>query len=158
LYFALERDRLGNLTILTRSDNEHLGDTEPDKYLCHNNERLAHFIPDDPGVWSIDKFKQFCERKAARIVDQGSPWSLWGKVRWRCGCRQYPIAFPDGLMQALGIAWNFGSLGGSYQGRTRGSARNADKGGEWRKRREMVKTLNQVRREQRDALRKRGSA
>jgi hypothetical protein len=58
-------DRLGNLTILTRSDNEHLGDTEPDKYLCQvaNPERLAHFIPDDPGVWSIDKFKQFCEQR-----------------------------------------------------------------------------------------------
>ena len=34
------------------------------------------------------------------------------------------------------------------------SARNADKGGEWRKLREMVKTLNQAMREHREALRK----
>ena len=34
------------------------------------------------------------------------------------------------------------------------SARNADKGGEWRKLREMVKTLNQAMREHREVLRR----
>ena len=41
----------------------------------------------------------------------------------------------------------------AHRGKSR-SARNADKGGEWRKLREMVKTLNQAMREHREALRK----
>jgi hypothetical protein len=49
-------DRLGNLTILTRSDNEHVGDTTPDKYLpqVSASERRAHAIPEDSSVWSIN--------------------------------------------------------------------------------------------------------
>ena len=58
-------DRLGNLTILTRSDNEHLSDTTPDMYLPQvpADERTTHLIPEDPLLWSIDKYKEFCERR-----------------------------------------------------------------------------------------------
>jgi hypothetical protein len=63
-------DRLGNLTILTRSDNEHLSDTAPEKYLPQvaAAERSAHLIPDDPSLWSIDKFKQFCEQREKQLA------------------------------------------------------------------------------------------
>ncbi len=40
-------DRLGNLTLLVRSDNEHIGDTAPDVYLriIEPADRAAHLIP-----------------------------------------------------------------------------------------------------------------
>jgi hypothetical protein len=63
-------DRLGNLTLLARSDNEHLGDTNPDKYLCDvaDAEKSAHLIPEDPSLWPIDKFKRFCEERESQLA------------------------------------------------------------------------------------------
>ena len=42
-------DRLGNLTLLARSDKEHLGEIAPDVYLriIEPRDRAAHLIPDD---------------------------------------------------------------------------------------------------------------
>jgi hypothetical protein len=56
-------DRLGNLTLLTRSDNEHLGDTPPDTYLhvVDPRERSAHLVPEDSALWSVERYKTFCE-------------------------------------------------------------------------------------------------
>jgi hypothetical protein len=56
-------DRLGNLTLLTRTDNEHLGDTPPDTYLwvVEPRERSTHLIPEDGTLWTVEKYKEFCE-------------------------------------------------------------------------------------------------
>jgi hypothetical protein len=68
-------DRLGNLTILARSDNEELADAPPDRYLprLDVHDRFAHFIPDDRSLWTVENFKQFCEQRerllAAMIRD-----------------------------------------------------------------------------------------
>src|SRR5262249_47128887 len=45
-------DRLGNLTLLTRSDNESLGDLSPVTYLpqVESHEIAAHLIPRDPAL------------------------------------------------------------------------------------------------------------
>jgi hypothetical protein len=58
-------DRLGNLTLLTRSDNEHLGDNPPDTYLwvVESRERLAHLIPEDSTLWGVESYKAFCEQR-----------------------------------------------------------------------------------------------
>ena len=58
-------DRLGNLTLLVRSDNEHIGETAPDVYLriIEPADRAAHLIPDDGGLWSITRYNEFCEER-----------------------------------------------------------------------------------------------
>jgi hypothetical protein len=62
-------DRLGNLTIVTRSDNEHLGETAPDRYLpkVDLRERSTHLIPDDPVLWRVEDFKTFCEQREKEL-------------------------------------------------------------------------------------------
>jgi hypothetical protein len=58
-------DRLGNLTVLARSDKEHVGESEPDAYmqLVEPRERAAHLIPDDAGLWVVESYKRFCEQR-----------------------------------------------------------------------------------------------
>lgn len=66
-------DRLGNLTILTASDNRSVGARAPDDYLATlSPEVLAdHCIPTDPALWRLDKYPEFCAARecllAARI-------------------------------------------------------------------------------------------
>jgi hypothetical protein len=58
-------DRIGNLTLITRSDNEHLSSEEPKNYLPNVNEetRRSHFIPDEPLTWEIELFEEFCQER-----------------------------------------------------------------------------------------------
>jgi hypothetical protein len=58
-------DRLGNLTLLVRSDHEHIGDTAPDVYLriIEPIDRSAHLIPDDTGLWNLARYHAFCEQR-----------------------------------------------------------------------------------------------
>ena len=58
-------DRLGNLTLLARSDTEHLGEMAPDVYLraIDPGTRAAHLVPDDSGLWMVPKFNSFCEQR-----------------------------------------------------------------------------------------------
>jgi hypothetical protein len=63
-------DRLGNLTLLTRSDNESLGETPPEVYLPHvdQKELTHHLIPSDPGLWTVEGFKSFCELRERELA------------------------------------------------------------------------------------------
>ena len=63
-------DRLGNLTLLVRSDSEHIGDTAPDVYLriIEPVDRSAHLIPDDTALWSISRYNQFCEQRERALA------------------------------------------------------------------------------------------
>ena len=63
-------DRLGNLTLLVRSDNEHIGDTAPDVYLriIEPLDRAAHLIPEDTGLWSIAQYNAFCEQRERALA------------------------------------------------------------------------------------------
>jgi hypothetical protein len=62
-------DRLGNLTLLTRSDNEHLGDLKPKDYIpsISESERGAHFIPEDASLWSIERYPDFCKYREEKL-------------------------------------------------------------------------------------------
>jgi hypothetical protein len=63
-------DRLGNLTLLTRADNETLGDQSPDAYLpeVDPHELVAHLIPRGPELWTVDAFTRFCERREQNLA------------------------------------------------------------------------------------------
>jgi hypothetical protein len=68
-------DRLGNLTLIFRSDNESLGDTPPAKYLgtLSAEDRTNHLIPDDMKLWTIERYLEFCnqrERNLAVVIVQ----------------------------------------------------------------------------------------
>jgi hypothetical protein len=58
-------DRLGNLTLLARSDTEHLGEMAPDVYLraTEGGVRAGHLIPEDTELWMIPQFNSFCEQR-----------------------------------------------------------------------------------------------
>jgi hypothetical protein len=63
-------DRLGNLTLLARSDDEMVGDTAPDVYLrvIEPSDRASHLIPDDPGVWTVERYNEFAERRERALA------------------------------------------------------------------------------------------
>jgi hypothetical protein len=63
-------DRLGNLTLLVRSDTEHIGDTAPDVYLriIEPVDRSAHLIPEDTGLWSLTRYNEFCEQRERALA------------------------------------------------------------------------------------------
>jgi hypothetical protein len=63
-------ERLGNLTLLVRSDNEHIGDTAPDVYLriIDPADRAAHLIPDDSSLWSVARYNAFCEQRERALA------------------------------------------------------------------------------------------
>jgi hypothetical protein len=58
-------DRLGNLTVLVRSDKEQIGETAPDVYLglIDAGDRAAHLIPNQTDLWSVPRYKEFCEQR-----------------------------------------------------------------------------------------------
>jgi hypothetical protein len=66
-------DRLGNLTLLFRSDNEYIKDTPPAEYLpdCKDDDLRHHGIPLDKNLWDLTRYTEFCserERWLAQIV------------------------------------------------------------------------------------------
>ena len=63
-------NRLGNLTLLARSDEESLGEIAPDIYLrmIESRERTAHLIPDDDILWTVRAYAAFCEQRERSIA------------------------------------------------------------------------------------------
>jgi hypothetical protein len=63
-------DRLGNLTLLTRTDKEEIGDSPPSDYLSAlaPKDRIAHLIPEDRALWSVDNYKAFCEQRERALA------------------------------------------------------------------------------------------
>jgi hypothetical protein len=63
-------DRLGNLTLLARSDKESLGEIGPDIYLrmIEPRDRAAHLIPDDDALWNVHAYPAFCEQRERQLA------------------------------------------------------------------------------------------
>jgi hypothetical protein len=63
-------DRLGNLTLLARSDGEHLSDTPPHVYLStvEASERATHLIPEDGTLRTAANYHSFCEQRERSIA------------------------------------------------------------------------------------------
>jgi hypothetical protein len=63
-------DRLGNLTLLARSDKEHIGEIAPEVYLriIEARERASHLIPNDDGLWSVARYNEFCEARERALA------------------------------------------------------------------------------------------
>jgi hypothetical protein len=63
-------DRLGNLTLLARSDKESLGEIAPDIYLrmIDAQAHSTHLIPDDHALWAVSSFVPFCEERERHMT------------------------------------------------------------------------------------------
>jgi hypothetical protein len=63
-------ERVGNVTLLTRSDKEHLGEIAPDVYLrmIEAGERSAHLIPNDDNLWTLARYDDFCQQRERDIA------------------------------------------------------------------------------------------
>lgn len=63
-------DRLGNLTLLARSDKEHMGEIAPEMYLrmIEARERASHLIPNDDSLWAVAKYNEFCETRERALA------------------------------------------------------------------------------------------
>jgi hypothetical protein len=63
-------DRLGNLTLLVRSDLEQIGDIAADVYLriIDPADRAAHLIPEDAAMWSVSRYNAFCEQRERALA------------------------------------------------------------------------------------------
>ena len=63
-------DRVGNLTLLVRSDREHLGEIAPDIYLriIEARDRSAHLIPEDDTLWNVARYNDFCQQRERSIA------------------------------------------------------------------------------------------
>ncbi|MGD0227685.1 MAG: DUF262 domain-containing protein [Terriglobia bacterium] len=63
-------DRLGNLTLIFRTDNEHIKDRAPDQYLseCNPDDLRAHGIPLEKRLWDTVAYNEFCERREKALT------------------------------------------------------------------------------------------
>jgi hypothetical protein len=58
-------DRLGNLTLVARSDEESLGEIAPEIYLrmIDAQAHSTHLIPEDHALWTVSAYVPFCEER-----------------------------------------------------------------------------------------------
>ena len=68
---TFQADRLGNLTIVYRYDNEMMCDEPPTVSLAGapDENLLHHFIPQDRKLWSISNYEKFCEEREKLLAD-----------------------------------------------------------------------------------------
>ena len=65
---TFQTERLGNLTVIYRSDNEFMSDEPPAKSLAESpaENLVHHFIPQDRALWTLDNYEKF--RPAVRVL------------------------------------------------------------------------------------------
>lgn len=73
------RNQLANCMLLTRAENGAggKGDTPPEAWFAGKptDYLKLHLIPDDPGLWKMDRYDEFIEARKALIADKFS-WLL----------------------------------------------------------------------------------
>ncbi len=68
---SFQTERLGNLTVVYRGDNEFMSDDPPEKSLAESPEENLrhHFIPQDRTLWCLDNYEKFCEEREKLLAD-----------------------------------------------------------------------------------------
>ena len=68
---TFQADRLGNLTITYRADNEFMSDAPPAESLAESPEDTLrhHFIPLDRNLWSLGNYEKFCEERERLLAN-----------------------------------------------------------------------------------------
>jgi len=68
---TFQADRLGNLTIAYRTDNEMMCDDPPLKSLADAPAEVLsdHFIPQDKSLWTLENYEMFCEQREKLLAE-----------------------------------------------------------------------------------------
>jgi hypothetical protein len=66
-----ERDTLANFAFLSKFDNIAISDAEPAYYLANAEpgELASQWVPDDPELWTAEKFTDFCATRRQLLAD-----------------------------------------------------------------------------------------
>ncbi len=64
------KDRLGNLQLLLAHENQEKQDRPFDKWITTRDRRFKdrHLIPDDPALWTLDRFDDFIKAREKLIA------------------------------------------------------------------------------------------
>ncbi len=101
-YKRPEVNALANFCFLTKDTNLQITDRLPEQYFpeveaAHPGALASQWIPDDPELWKIERFRDFLEsRKALLAAELNSQMEslLHGDVRWLSGAAPMP-AIPN---------------------------------------------------------------
>jgi len=98
-YKRPEVNALANFCFLTKDTNLHITDRLPEEYFteleaAHKGALASQWIPDDPSLWKIDRFRDFLEARKVLLaaeLNRRMEELLHGDVRWLAGA---PAATP----------------------------------------------------------------
>lgn len=88
-----EVNALANFCFLTKETNLQISDRLPEEYFpkveaAHKGALASHWIPDDPALWKIERFRDFLEARKALLaaeLNRRMEELLHGDVRWLAG-------------------------------------------------------------------------
>jgi hypothetical protein len=108
-YKRPEVNALANFCFLTKDTNLQITDRLPEKYfpeveMAHKGALASQWIPDDPSLWKIEKFRDFLEARKVLLaaeLNRRMEELLHGDVRWLAGA---PAATPAAPAIGSGIS------------------------------------------------------
>lgn len=92
-YYRSEVNALANFCFLTKNTNLSISDRLPEEYFpeverAHPGALASQWIPTDPELWRIDKYREFLEARKALLAaesNQRKEELLHGETRWLSG-------------------------------------------------------------------------
>lgn len=101
-----EVNALGNFCFLTKDTNLDISDTLPEIYFpkveaAHPGALASQWIPEDPALWKIERFREFLEARKVLLaaeLNRRMEKLLHGDTRWLSG----PVSAPRPAAEVLG--------------------------------------------------------
>jgi hypothetical protein len=99
-YKRPEVNALANFCFLTKDTNLHITDRLPEEYFpeveaAHKGALASQWIPDDPALWKIERFRDFLEARKqllAAELNRRMEELLHGDLRWLAGAAAAPVS------------------------------------------------------------------
>lgn len=94
-----EVNALANFCFLTKDTNLKISDRLPEEYFPeveakHPGALASQWIPSDPALWRVDRFRDFLEARKGLLADELNrqmEWLLHGDTRWLASVTSRPI-------------------------------------------------------------------
>jgi hypothetical protein len=86
-YSRSEVNSVANFAFVTHETGQRLGRRLPEDYLpeCHSEGRHHQWIPDDPGLWSVERYRDFLAARQQLLADAANDFLgrlIEGEVPW----------------------------------------------------------------------------
>lgn len=99
-YKRPEVNALANFCFLTKDTNLHITDRLPEEYFpeveaAYKGALASQWIPDDPALWKIERFRDFLEARKqllAAELNRRMEELLHGDLRWLAGAAAAPVS------------------------------------------------------------------